>query len=613
MKSTFLQVFTIALLCATALPETIRAQAKEEAALDLWAKALGGRKSLQDVQTIHIKGTVETGGLKGTYERWSSSRGEFRAALDLSGAIHQVTIFDGRQGWIEMSGTVQELSGGVLKGVISGAYEASNSFLFSGRMPGRVELADEYVLRLQPEGGNAVTVYLDQQTGLPSREESAGPLGTRIVSFSDWREFSGIQIPGTIRQSNGDPKYEAVIRTEQVEINAPVPAGLFQKPGESALPVRFTTGAREAVIPVQIYAEHVLVPVRVNGGEPGWFFLDSGASASMVSKAWAEKIALASSGAMRGGGAAGSAGVAFSKSVVLNLPGIDIPVVTMGVMDFSAGLPMFGRRWEGLLGYDILSRVVVRVDYEHQKVTIYDPAAFVAPPGATRLPVTFSGTAALVPARILFPGRAPVDIEGFVDSGASGLTLSTPFTNANHVMEAVPKRVTSSAYGAGGESTRFAGRIAGLELGPHLLPEPVATFSTDTTEGLLASPEIGALIGGEILQRFTVTFDFPHHQIFIEPNSNFADPFLEDTSGLSLLAGGDGFHRFESDGVERGSPADIAGLRKGDVVLAIDDRPAIDLDLEQIHRILERPGRVALTIERAGKVLKLNLNLTQRL
>ena len=209
MKSRFLQIFTIALLCATALPDTIRA--KEEAALEIWAKALGGRKSLQDVQTIHIKGTVETGGLKGTYERWSSSRGEFRAALDLSGAIRQLTIFDGHQGWIEMSGTVQELSGSVLKGVLSGAYEASNSFLFSGRMPGRVELADEYVVRLQPEGGNAVTVYLDRQTGLPSREESAGPLGTRIVSFSDWREFSGIQIPGTIRQSNGDPKYDEAV------------------------------------------------------------------------------------------------------------------------------------------------------------------------------------------------------------------------------------------------------------------------------------------------------------------------------------------------------------------------------------------------------------------
>jgi hypothetical protein len=46
-----------------------------------------------------------------------------------------------------------------------------------------------------------VTVYLDPQAGLPSRQESAGPRGDRVVRFSDWREFSGIQLPGTIRQA----------------------------------------------------------------------------------------------------------------------------------------------------------------------------------------------------------------------------------------------------------------------------------------------------------------------------------------------------------------------------------------------------------------------------
>lgn len=110
-----------------------------------------------------------------------------------------------------MSGTVKDLSGGSLKAVTSGAYEASNSFLFAGRMPGRVELPEQYVVRLESEGGNPVTVYLDPQTGPASREESAGPLGTRVVRFSDWRDFSGIQIPGTIHQSKrfevrrGDP------------------------------------------------------------------------------------------------------------------------------------------------------------------------------------------------------------------------------------------------------------------------------------------------------------------------------------------------------------------------------------------------------------------------
>jgi hypothetical protein len=613
MKHTFGQVLAVAILCLTGAPQIMRAQSKGEL-LDRWAVALGGRENLRNVQTIHLRGTLETGGMTGTFERWCTSRGEFRAALDLSGAIHQVTIFDSVQGWMEMNGAVQELSGGALKGIVSGAYEASNSFFFSGRMPGQVELTDAYTLRLEPDGGNPVTVYLDRQTSLPAHEESFGSFGTRVIRFSDWREYAGIQIARTIHQSNGDSKFDVVIRTEQVEINVPAPAWLFQKPGDIATRVQFTNAAKDVVIPVRVYAEHILVPVGVNGGETGWFFLDSGASVSMVSMAWAEKIALPFAGTMRGDGAAGSSSVGFAKNVLLNMPGLNVPVNTLGVMDFSTGVPMFGQQWDGLLGYDVLSRVVARVDYEHQQVTIYNPETFVAPATATRLPVTFMGTAPLVPARILLPGREPIDTKSLIDSGASGLTLSTPFTNSNRVMEAIPKRVVSSAYGAGGESTRFGGRIAGLQLGPHLLREPLAAFSPGATEGVLASPEMGALIGGEILQRFTVTFDYPHRQILIEPNGHFADPFPADASGLSLLARGDNFDRFESDGVEEGSPADIAGVRKGDVILAIGNTLASEFDLEKIQRLLERAGqKVALTIQRDGRVLKVSLKLKQRL
>ena len=52
----------------------------------------------------------------------------------------------------------------------------------------------------------------------------------------------------------------------------------------------------------------------------------------------------------------------------------------------------------------------------------------------------------------------------------------------------------------------------------------MAGFSTDAKEGALASPDIGAILGGEILERFTVTFDYPHHRILLEPNSHFTAP-----------------------------------------------------------------------------------------
>jgi predicted aspartyl protease len=504
----------------------------KEQVLDRWAAALGGREKLEQVRTVHSQGSVETGGVRGTFERWSTWRGEFRMALDLSGAIRQVNVFDGKQGWaMDSSGAVHELSGGNLRSAASSAYEASESFLFPGRLAGVVVFSGHdtnqsaYVVRLEPDGGNPVTVFLDENTFLPKREETTGPLGNpRSITISAWRDVEGFKIPSRIIQSTGDPKFDIVIATEHVEINTPIADGLFTKPTETAAQVHFTNAAHQAVIPVDVYAQHVFVPVRVNGSETAWFFLDSGAGGSVVTKAWAERIGLASEGAMRAVGAAGATSLALAKNVVLTLPGVELPMPSVTVLDATAGMPELGRRWDGLLGYDVLSRLVVRVDYEHKEITIIDPAFFVPSDHAAALPLTFLGNWPLVSAKITLPGREPIEIKCFIDTGAGGLMLSTPFANANHILDVVPKSVASSIYGAGGESQRFEARLAGLQLGPYLLRNPVAGFSPDTKEGALASPDIGAVVGGEILQRFTVTFDYPHHRILLEPNSRFGPP-----------------------------------------------------------------------------------------
>lgn len=627
MKYTFCRVLAIVLLLAplgawrSANAQEVAASLTKEQVLDKWAEALGGRENLQNVHTIHLRGAIETRGMKGTYERWVTSRGELRMAVDISGAFRQVSIFDGQKGWtLDSSGTPHELTGANLQSVVTSAYEASDSFLLAGRIPGRVEFKGEdsnheaYLLSLEPDRGNPVTTYLDQRTFLPSHEEVAGPMGSRTIRFSDWRKFSGIKIPCAIRQTNGDPQSDILITTDQVEINAPIAAELFAKPADTAAPVRFAAGAHQAVIPVEVYLQHVYVPVRVNGGETAWFFLDSGAETSFVSKAWAEKIGLAVGAQIRAvGSEAGSTSVGMAEHVVLALPGVEVPMNTLGVWDLSSFLPMIGRLWDGNLGYDVMSRLVVRVNYESKEITLYDPATFVPGEHAVALPLTFMGNLPLVRAKILLPGRAPMDTELVVDSGASGsLHFATPFANANRVLGSLQKTESATSVGAAGETREVAARIAGLQLGPYVLRGPVVAFSTDLKEGLLASPAIGGLIGGEILERFTVTFDYPHRRILLEPNSHFSDPFRGNASGFSVLAQGADFRRFEVDSVGKGSPAESAGLRLGDILISLDGHPASELNLDRIEDILEQAGRtIRLTIDRDGKLLRISFKLEE--
>lgn len=570
---------------------------------------------------MHIRGSVETGGLKGTHERWTTSRGQLHMTIDIADLFHQESTFDGEKAWVlDSSGMAHELSNGTLEGVVSAAYEASHSFLLPGRLSGRVDVLgedvaeDAYTVRLEPDGGTPVTVSLDRATFLPKQETIRTPTGLRTTMFSGWREFSGVKLPSVFRQSTGDHKFDLVVTIEQVEINERFAPALFEKPEEAAAPIHFAGSAHEVMSPVEVYSEYVFIPVRVSGAEVGWFLLDSGANESVISKPWAERIGLASQGALGTEGAAGSTEVGLAKNLTLGLPGVEVPTRTVAVEDLSWVQQVLGRRLDGLLGYDFISRFVIRVDYQHRKLTLYDPVTFKPAERGTAFPLTFFGNVPRVAARITIPGRTPINAQCLIDSGAGGFALAAPFVEANRVLESVRKTIATSVSGAGGGSKALTGRIEGLQLGPYILRRPITTFSQEDTKGLLASPDVSALIGGRILSRFTVTFDYPHQRILLEPNTRFGDSFRADGSGLSLLAGGADFRRFEIDQVEPGSPASAVGLRKGDVITAIDGHPVSDFDLAKVEETFRQSGRaVRLTIDRAGKALNVSLKLEERI
>src|SRR5207237_892827 len=107
---------------------------------------------------------------------------------------------------------------------------------------------------------------------------------------------------------------------------------------------------------------------------------------------------------------------------------------------------------------------------------------------------------------------------------------------------------------------------------------PITNFST-AKAGILAQSDMAGIIGGEILRRFTVIFDYPRKQLILEPNARFAEPYDFDMSGLMVTAHGDDLKTFRVHHVISPSPAYDSGLRVGDVITAIDGQPAADLSL----------------------------------
>ncbi len=386
-----------------------------------------------------------------------------------------------------------------------------------------------------------------------------------------------------------------------------------EKPRQSTALIHFATGTREATVPAEVYAAHIFVPVRVNRGETTWFVLDTGASETVISKPVAEKTGLAFQWETGTEGVTGSTLVSTAKNVLLQLPGVEVPTSSVAVVDLSFMQQTLGRSVDGLLGYDVISHFVVQLDYEHHRVTFHDPATFIPDRGSAALAIALFRDVPQVATRILLPGRGPVEIKCLIDSGAGSLILAPSFVSANRVLESVGKTTTVSDLHFGGESKELAARIGWVQFGPYVLRQPV-TIMPRHARGLLTSPDVDGLIGGEILSRFTIAFDYQNQRILFKPVGHFTDPFRADASGLSLRVKSAASGPIEIDNVASDSRAATAGLQKGDVITAIDGHSASEFDLDRVRKMFQQSGRdIRLTIEREGKTLNVHLKLQARI
>ena len=116
--------------------------------------------------------------------------------------------------------------------------------------------------------------------------------------------------------------------------------------------------------------------------------------------------------------------------------------------------------------------------------------------------------------------------------------------------------------------------------------------------GALAIRHVAGNIGGEILRRFAVTFDYGRRVVHLVENAAAGAPFDVDRSGLWINRHADGAI---VGAVMAGSPAAMAGLQEGDVILAVDGEAATGTGLDTLRRRLaERAAgtRVAFELRR---------------
>jgi len=577
------------------------------------ARAAAGGDALLKLQSLHLRERVTLLGVSGSGDEWDDLVDGRFAVIQSVGPISNASGFDGAVAWSQdATGLAHETaSPGDMGAAISQAYTASLAYLLPQRRPATIEYAGtksvggvhDYVLRARPRGGFPVEIYFDPTTFLVSREVvTVSPDVFAQTDFSDYRSIGGVALPFSTQtqDSRGNAFSTTVLSADP---NADV-EGRFAMPRSIPHDFALANGATKTVIPISLINNHIYLDARVDGKGPYRFIFDTGGQ-EVLNPDVAAALGIVPSGSMQGGGAgAGTVQTGFAWVPKVELGDAVLTHQSFAVLPLGGVMHAIeGVHIDGMVGYEMAARYLMTIDYEHQLMTLSLPHQGFRPAGIA-VPFVFDQTIPMI--AMALDG---IPVRSIIDTGnRATLVLSTPFVDSHNLRSIyAPKVAGITGYGIGGPSRAQLVRAKVLRIGTTEIDNVLTALSTDT-QGAMADPTIAGNIGGGVLKRFTVTFDYAHQMMYLAKNGDFARSNDGDRSGLVLI---DGHAGITVIGVLSATPAQRVGLKSGDRILAVNGAPAQRLGLIKIRQLLSAPAGtiVRLSVMSGAQVRAISLTL----
>ena len=296
------------------------------------------------------------------------------------------------------------------------------------------------------------------------------------------------------------------------------------------------------------------------------------------------------------------------QGMSLSIGGLTLDSLTMQVNDYDILSTVYGEKIDGIIGYSFFSRYLVWVNYDSSLMDVYTKGPVRYPKGGFLLRPRLFGLPML---EGKVADARDINSRFYFDTGA-GLCLlfSSEFTTDSAVFAPRRKKpVPAQGAGLGGKTDMQLTILRSFSLGPFHFRQ-IPTYIFDDSYDVTSYPQLGGLIGNDLLRRFNLIVNYPRSEIYIIPNSSYHAPFDYSYSGVNIgLIDG----QVMITDVMRGSPGDLAGLREGDMILEIDGNTHQDVQTYQNLlktigpkvkvRVRRRDGEDALVAVKISSIL----------
>jgi hypothetical protein len=302
----------------------------------------------------------------------------------------------------------------------------------------------------------------------------------------------------------------------------------------------------------------------------------------------------------------------------------------------------------GIIGYNFLKNNLVEINYGKKKITIYKNNEINKTKMESKYkktPITLERNKPYLMTNMTFedvdlPAKLLIDI-----GNSDALWL---FQNLSKSIK-IPAKNFDDYLGQGfsGAIMGKRARVSEFLMENFKFKNPIVAFpDTSSIKNVKMIPGRLGSVGGEILRRFTLVFDYPNRVLYIKPNKDYFEPFTYNKSGVEIQhyglqwvqetvklqnvssasqemdAGGvkimnDFRYKFELKPVyqisnlRENSAAANSGLKKGDIIISINKVKGYKYTLEQINSLLKEEDEkwVTFEIERESQILKFKFKL----